>query len=108
MHRQSHEDRDGDCIPKQAHEGSSEKHIGNLKSHFVMIMLNHIIPWLCYIENIIVTSTFPTLGFGEAESYTRSTPEENLMSFITHTERGTKLPSSKESHLSSKIDIIGR
>ena len=43
MHRQSHEDRDGDCIPKQAHEGSSEKHIGNLKSHFVMIMLNHII-----------------------------------------------------------------
>ena len=43
MHRQSHEDRDGDCIPKQAHEGSSEKHIGNLKSHFVMIMLNHVI-----------------------------------------------------------------
>ena len=41
MHRQSHEDRDGDCIPKQAHEGSSEKHIGNLKSHFVMIMLNY-------------------------------------------------------------------
>ena len=40
LHRQSHEDRDGDCIPKQAHEGSSEKHIGNLKSHFVMIMLN--------------------------------------------------------------------
>ena len=41
MHRQSHEDRDGDCIPRQAHEGSSEKHIGILKSDFVIIMLNY-------------------------------------------------------------------
>ena len=51
MHRQSHEDRDGDCIPKQAHEGSSEKHIGNLKSHFVMIMLNHSVSYsnLAYV-----------------------------------------------------------
>ena len=109
MHRQSHEDRDGDCIPKQAHEGSSEKHIGNLKSHFVMIMLNHVI----HIVTLLMIyrthcSLFTTLGFGEEESYTRSTPEENLMSFISHTEGGTKLPSSKESQLSSKIDIIGR
>ena len=41
LHRQSHEDRDGDCIPRQAHEGSSEKHIGILKSDFVIIMLNY-------------------------------------------------------------------
>ena len=41
LHRQSHEGRDGDCIPRQAHEGSSEKHIGILKSDFVIIMLNY-------------------------------------------------------------------
>ena len=47
-------------------------------------------------------------GFIEQGSYQRSTPEENLMSFITHQDNTPSFQSSKEMELSKKIDILGR
>ena len=47
-------------------------------------------------------------GFVEQGSFQRSTPEENLMSFITQQDNTQTLLSSRELELSKKIDIIGR
>jgi hypothetical protein len=48
------------------------------------------------------------IGGVDQESFQQSTPEENLMSFITQQESTQPYKPSRETELSKKIDLMGR
>ena len=49
-----------------------------------------------------------SIGVVDQASFQQSTPEENLMSFITHQESTQTFKTSRETELLKKIDLMGR